>query len=58
MPEPTVWDEDNSVLVHGAFVADPTAPGGTYVQAQAAATRDAVVAILALLRSAGLMAKD
>jgi hypothetical protein len=58
MPEPTVWDEDNSAMVHAAFVSDPASPGGAYVQAEVVALRTAIVAILACLRSAGLMAKD
>jgi hypothetical protein len=58
MPEPTVWDEDTSTMVHAAFVADPASPGAGYVQAEAVAVRNAVLAILACLRSAGLMAKD
>lgn len=58
MPEPAVWDEDTSTMTHAAFVADPASPGATYVQAEVVALRTAIVAILACLRSAGLMAKD
>lgn len=56
--EPSVFDEDAHAFVHGAAVADPAAPGATYVQAEADAVRDAVVSILAALRSAGIIAED
>lgn len=37
-------------------IANPTAPGATYVQAEAASTRDAVVSILTALRNSGIIA--
>ncbi len=58
MPEPKVFDEDTNALVHGAAVADPASPGAAYVQAEAVAVRNAVAAILAALRSAGIIAQD
>jgi hypothetical protein len=36
-------------------IADPASPGAAYVQAEAVAVRDAVVAILAVLRDAELI---
>jgi hypothetical protein len=56
--QPTVFDEDSSMMVHGAAVADPASPGAAYVQAEAVAVRNAVVSILAALRSAGIIAAD
>jgi hypothetical protein len=58
MPEPKFWDEDTSSPTHGAGIANPASPGATYVQAEAVAVRDAVVSILAALRSAGTIAQD
>ncbi|MFC9966331.1 hypothetical protein ACFVH4_19050 [Nocardia ignorata] len=53
MPEPRYWDEDTSASVHGPAIADPT--GGTTIDAQ---SRTAINAILAALRSAGIIAQD
>lgn len=59
MPDtPTVFDEDAGHYVHGAAVADPASPSAAYAQAEAVAVRNAVVAILAALRSRGIIAKD
>lgn len=56
--EPSVFDEDTGAYVHGAAITNPASPGGTYTQAEAVAVRDAVIAILAALRSRGIIAKD
>ncbi|WP_446224971.1 hypothetical protein ACTWPB_07595 [Nocardia sp. IBHARD005] len=53
MPEPKFWDEDTSAPTHGPAIADPT--GGATVDAPA---RTAINAILAALRSAGIIAQD
>lgn len=37
-------------------IADPAAPGASYAEAEAAATRDALVALLAACRDAGIVA--
>lgn len=59
MPDqPTVFDEDSGAYVHGAAIADPATPSATYTVAEATAVRNAVVAILAALRSRGIIAKD
>jgi len=58
MPEPKFWDEDTSSPTHGPGVADPASPGAAYAQAEAVAVRNAVVSILAALRSAGVIAQD
>ncbi|MCP3817828.1 hypothetical protein NLX86_06660 [Streptomyces sp. A3M-1-3] len=58
MPEPKVFDEDTNAWTHGAAIADPASPGAAYAQAEAVAVRNAVVAILAAMRSAGLIAQD
>ena len=58
MPAPTIFDEDTSAWVHGAAIANPASPGGAYVQAEAVGVRDAIVSILAALRSAGIIAQD
>lgn len=58
MAAPAVWDEDSHSFVHGAAIADPAAPGASYVQAEADAVRDAVVSIIAALESAGILASD
>lgn len=49
--EPKVWDEDTSSLAHGASVGPA---GATYT----AAEQGILNAIIAILKSAGLMAKD
>jgi len=51
MPAPTVFNPATGMLVHGAAITDPT--GGATVDAQ---SRTATVAILAALRSAGVIA--
>lgn len=56
--QPKVFDEDSSMMVHGAAITDPASPGATYAQAEAVAVRNAVVNILAALRSAGIIAAD
>lgn len=38
-----------------AAIADPASPGAGYVQAEAVAVRDALVAVLAVLRDAELI---
>lgn len=59
MPDqPTVFDEDTGAYTHGAAIANPASPSAAYTQAEAVAVRDAVVAILAALRSRGIIAKD
>lgn len=59
MPDqPTVFDEDTGAYVHGAAITDPASPGAAYAQAEAVAVRNAVVSILAALRSRGIIAKD
>ena len=40
----------------GAHINDPTAPGSSYLQAEAASSRAAIVAILDILEANGLMA--
>lgn len=52
-PQPGQWDEDTSSPTHGAAVAAPT--GGATQDAEA---RAAIVAIIAILKSAGLMQQD
>lgn len=51
---PKVWDEDAHAFVHGAAVAD--VPTG--ISAAADANAGAINAILAALRSAGIIAAD
>lgn len=59
MPDqPKIFDEDTGAYVHGAAIADPATPSATYVSAEVTALRNAVVAILAALRSRGIIAKD
>lgn len=58
MPEPTVFDEDTSAMVHSAHIATPASPGGAYVQAEVVALRTAIASILTALRSAGIIAQD
>lgn len=53
MPDPKVFDEDTRAWVHGAAVANPS--GGATVDAE---SRTAINAILAALRSAGILAQD
>jgi hypothetical protein len=40
----------------GAHIADPTAPGSSYVQAEAASARAAIVAIIDVLEANGILA--
>jgi hypothetical protein len=49
--EPKVFDEDSSMLVHGAAIANV---GATYTATEQAAINN----ILAALRSAGIIAAD
>lgn len=56
--QPNVFDEDTGAYVHGAAIPDPASPGATYVQAEVVALRTALVAVLAALRSRGIIAKD
>lgn len=51
MPQPTVYDEDTSTMVHGAAIANA---GATYTAAEQAI----INAILAALRSANIIATD
>lgn len=52
-PEPQFHDEDTHAPVHGQHIADPA--GGATVDAE---SRAAIVAILAALRSAGIIEQD
>jgi hypothetical protein len=58
MPDPKKWDEDTNAPTFGDNIPNPTAPGATYVQAEAQSTRNAVIAILDVLRAAGLIQQD
>jgi hypothetical protein len=58
MPEPRFFDEDTYAWTHGPAHADPASPGAAYVQAEVVALRTAIVAILAALRSAGIIQQD
>lgn len=58
MAEPKVFDEDTLSYTHHTAITDPATPSAGYVQAEATAVQAAVVAILATLRSAGLIALD
>lgn len=51
MPEPKFWDEDTSSPTHGPAIANV---GATYTATEQAA----INAILAALRSAGIIAQD
>lgn len=44
------------VLKHAAAITDPVSPGVLYSQAEVVAIRDALVAVLAALRSADIIA--
>lgn len=52
MPEPKFFDEDTSALTHGPAIANLT--GGAYTVTE----QGAINAILAALRSAGIIAQD
>jgi hypothetical protein len=62
MPEPKVWDEDQSMMVHGAAIADVTGtPDATYSANEQTLLTDlktALNSVLAVLRSANLIAGD
>lgn len=62
MPEPTIWDEDTSTMVHGAAIATVTGTAdATYSANEVTLINDllaAVNAMLVVLRSAGMLAKD
>jgi hypothetical protein len=62
MPEPSVWDEDTFTMVHGAPIATVTGTAdATYSANEVTLINDlatAVNAILVVLRSAGMLAKD
>lgn len=62
MPEPAVWDEDTSTMVHGAPIANVAGTAdATYSANETTMINDlqtAVNAILVVLRSAGMLAKD
>lgn len=55
---PQTFDEDDSIYVPSATIAAPTAPGGTYAQAEAQSAVTAINAIIAALKAANIIAED
>lgn len=53
--EEVIGDILDGVTTENVAIADPGAPSAGYVQAEAAATNDAVIAILEALRSSGII---
>jgi hypothetical protein len=53
MPAPTIFDEDTYAWTHGAAIPAPS--GGSVIDVE---SRAAIVLIIAVLKSAGLIQQD